>query len=152
MRTNSASGNLFFDLSDHLPNFILLESSPPTQTTKQRPLIRIFSEQNIQKFQNTLTEANWTSVLEETNVTASYNEFIERLTNIFNQSFPLVKQSRQSAKNKTWITPAIKVSIRQKNRLYKKHLSSNSAANESAYKKYKNKLTEVIKRASLILH
>jgi hypothetical protein len=111
MRTNSASGNLFFDLSDHLPNFILLESSPPTQTTQHRPLIRIFSEQNIQNFQNTLTATNWTSVLEETNVTASYNEFIERLTNIFNQSFPLVKQSRQSVKNRRWITPAIKVSI-----------------------------------------
>ena len=54
MRTNSTCGNLFFDISDHLPNFILLKGGPAPQNKKERPYKRIFSERNINKFQNNL--------------------------------------------------------------------------------------------------
>ena len=148
MKTNSTSGNLFFDVSDHLPNFILMKDTPNYQR-KERPYKRIFSERNINKFQHYLERTTWENVLQKQEVNEIYSEFTRVLSKTYNESFPLVKQSRRSFKDKIWITPAIKVSIRQKNRLYKKYLSSSNPATESSYKKYKNKLTEVIKKAKV---
>jgi hypothetical protein len=42
INSTSSSGNLFFDISDHLPNFILIQSEP--RNSAKRPYIRIYSE------------------------------------------------------------------------------------------------------------
>ena len=151
MSSTCLSGNLFFDISDHLPNFIILEGEK-TNAPQQRPYIRIYSERNIFKFQSLLSETNWNGVLSCNAVNDAYNEFTKLFSLAINQSFPLVKQSRRSFKDKKWITPAIKVSIRHKNRLYKKYLTKPNPANEIAYKHYKNKVLDVIEKAKITFY
>ena len=60
---------------------------------------------------------------------------------------PLKKLSRQdvSFSLKPWITSAIKVSIKQKNRLYRKQLGSNNEFLILEYRRYSNKLGKLIK-------
>jgi hypothetical protein len=145
INSGTTSGNIFFDISDHLPNFILLEGK--STTTKKRPYLRIYSERNIAKFQSLLHAADWSSVLNCVEPNAAYDKFIKIFSNAFHGSFPLVLQSRKSFKDKKWITAGLKVSIKHKNRLYKKYLTRPNQINEATYKRYKNKLLKTIELA-----
>ena len=99
------AGNLFCDISDHLPNFCFLEVNSKN-TQKDRPLIRLYSSTNFTKFQNALNSLNMTHVMSHTEVDAAYNSFIELLSSTHNECFPLVKLSRKKVKDKPWLTPA----------------------------------------------
>ena len=54
----------------------------------------------------------------------SYKEFITNLKKLLDQYFPLVKLSRSKAKNKPFVTPGIKVSIRHRDKLHQKYLNN----------------------------
>ena len=56
--------------------------------------------------------------LAHVNVHESYNEFFSNLVKLLNTYFPLVKLSRSKMKNKPYITPGIKVSIKERYNLY----------------------------------
>ena len=143
---NTISGNLFTDITDHLPNFILLSFNKPS-AVKNRPFIRIYSERNTNSFKATLQNTNWQELLQEGDVDEMYSKFYSYFYQIFDSNFPLVKQSRRRAKDKKWITPALKNSIRHKNNLYKIQLRKPTSQNIERYKKYKNTLTTCLKQA-----
>jgi hypothetical protein len=141
----SSCGNIFFDISDHLPNFILIEGNE--KKLANRPYIRVYSERNINKFQRMLHDSNWNNVLNCEDANIAYEKFAEMFSDAFNTSFPLIQQSRKSFKDKKWITPALRVSIKHKNRLYKKYLTRPNPYNKASYKSYKNKLLSTIEHA-----
>lgn len=60
---------------------------------------------------------------------------------------PLKKGNPQKKNLNQWITPAIKVSIKLKNRLYIIYKNRPSLFNETKYKTYKNKLHSIIDKA-----
>ena len=109
------SGNV---LTDHLPNFTLLMKAS-RKLPLSRPKVRIFSKRNISQFNNMLELANWNSVYHQNDVDLAYNIFHDIITNAFNTSFPFKTLSRKRAKDKPWITSALKISSRIKNSLYK---------------------------------
>ena len=55
--------------------------------------------------------------------------------------------SRKAFKNKPHITKGIQVSIRNRNKLHKKYLNNPTDVNKATWKKFRNKTSEVIKRA-----
>jgi hypothetical protein len=130
------SGNLLEDISDHLPSYALITSRERSKL-QVRPMVRIFSQKNINKFVSILLEANWASVYNETDVNASYNNFSEILCNAYNKSFCLTRLSRKRLNDKKWITPALKKSSTVKNKLYKRWLTTRSDEDEFKYKQYR---------------
>ena len=141
------AGILYYDVTDHLPVFINLGNCPKTKNT-ERPLIRIYSERNCQNFKEQLGDINWENTLNQYNSTHDkYDYFVSTFINCFNKSFPLVRISRKRFKDKKWITPPIKGSIRHKERLHKKMLESPNQRNKDAYKRYNHKLSQCITQA-----
>jgi len=138
-------GNIFFDISDHLPNFILLEGK--TSRKVERPYIRIYSEKNISRFKTEMSNISWEDVYTCEGTNAAYNNFIQLYSSIYNKCFPLVQKSRKRCKDKKWITSALRVSIRYKTKLYKKYVSRPNLENKAAYTRYKNKLVALIREA-----
>ena len=61
--------------------------------------------------------------------------------------FPLVRLSRKKFKDKPWITNGIKVSIRHRNKLYKRYIENRTVTNEQNWKKFRNKVTDCIRTA-----
>ena len=61
------SGNLYADLSDHLPNFLVLGYRKPLQLKENRPKIRIFSDKNTENFNKSLSTADWSEVYQTEN-------------------------------------------------------------------------------------
>ena len=76
-----------------------------------------------------------------------YECFVNTFIKCFDESFPLVQISRKRAKDKKWITPELKNSIRQKERLYKKMLNSPTLHNTEQYKNYNRTLSNNLKKA-----
>ena len=72
------SGNFLQDLSDHLPNYFILYNEK-TKDQKQRPLVRIFSENNYSNFAKFLQEADWEPVHLNSDVNVAYNNFADIL-------------------------------------------------------------------------
>jgi hypothetical protein len=69
------------DISDHLPNYLLLLNRKQHETN-ERPTIRIFSSKSKENFINELQETDWTSVNNLNNVDEAYNSFIGKLTEV----------------------------------------------------------------------
>ena len=140
-----ASGNLYMDIADHLPNFVLIKGiNKPTTTI--RPFKRSFSEKNIARFREDISKQNWEEVMNTNNPDSNYDSFLSSYKDIFNNCFPLKRISRSKTKDKSWITKGLKVSIKHKNRLYKKFLCKPTENNKLRYKVYRNKVTTVIRK------
>ena len=110
---------MFVDISDHLANFLILG---PKQTRKERKNVRIFSYANKSKFKENLRIIDWTNKLKSKTVDEAMSFFCQTITKAYNKSFPIVKLSRQRAKDKPWITSGLKSNIKKKHILYSRFL------------------------------
>merc|ERR1712055_938614 len=128
IQTKVSAGNLITDISDHFPNFLFIDLV--IQKYQDRPLIRIFTPNKIEKYRNEvvnekpLVTSENSINLEDNNPQSSYNEFDENLHKVYNKYFPQVKKSRKQANDKPFITNGIKESIKSRNALFKKYLKS----------------------------
>ena len=141
------SGILFNDITDHLPNFLLLPQKDRINKTCFRPKIRVYSEQNIRKFVTEINQIQWDQCLDIEN--RDTNKICDiamgKIDDKFNQCFPWVKISRSRAKDQPWITSSIRQRIQQKNKLYRKYENIPSSNNESKYKQHKRLLDKSLK-------
>ena len=161
-----SSGIIINDISDHLPNFIILNSEVSRNITK--PIkIRNFCARNIERFINNLNTTDWSPYL---NCSSPHklNDLIGNLTTKINAHFPLKARSVTKLPNKPWITVGIRNSTRRKNVLYSKmlalmrkitHSTSSSPVHDNdlaniteTYKKYKNLLTSITRKSKAIYY
>ena len=101
------SGNFLNDLSDHLPNYTVLLNKNNTAKTA-RPLVRIFSQRNKDKFISILNSVNWDIVCCAIDVNQAYGNFIQIVTDAFETSFTITRLSRKKSTDKVRITRALK--------------------------------------------
>ena len=146
IQNKCSSGNLITDISDHLPNFTIFNIKMPS--IQNRPYVRTFSKENIDLFTNNLqTESELISDFHLYDANVAYDVFSNNYIELLNKYFPYKRISRQKFKDKPYITSGIKVSIREKNKLYHKYLKNRSDVNEAAWKAYRNKVNTCIKIA-----
>ena len=106
------------------------------------------SSKNIHKFNESISKDGlWTQVLNTNDCNTATNEYIKVIKDAFNQSFPLTKLSRTRAKDKKWITKGLRKSCNMKMKLYKKFLKHPTNENKIKFKKYRNILTKLCKKA-----
>ena len=116
LQTKVNSGNLFCSISDHLMSFVLLELE--SKKIKERPFVRLFTKNRIKYFQENapndppLLPIDNDGNLEHNNLQHAFSTFIKKYREMLDKYFPLVRLSRKKAKNKPWITPGIKTSIK----------------------------------------
>ena len=148
LTSDSKSGILFTDISDHLPIFTLL-CQTEANTSSQNIILnkRLVNAKTKENFTNQLTDYNWDSVYKAEDPEEAYKNFVDAYKEIDNNSFPIRRISRNQAKlySKPWITKGLLKSIKTKYNLYKKFLSHPSPLNDANYKKYKNKLNHQLK-------
>ena len=84
-----SSGNLFTDITDHLPNFIIIKSQRKDKVSDQRPFVRIFSERNIDSFKSELRNSDWENILSNNDIDIACREFYAHILSSYNACFPL---------------------------------------------------------------
>jgi hypothetical protein len=143
------SGNVVYDLSDHLPNFVILEkfSFLPSNVNMYR---RDYSKLNKLDLIVDFQHVNWQTVLQVSTCNDPSSMFVlfyAKTTEIIDKHIPVKELSRKEIKlkSKPWITQAIQKSINIKNKLYKKFLKTKSSYYHSKFKLYRNKLNHILK-------
>jgi len=117
---NISSGNIFYDISDHLPNFVILSNCKNKINISHRPMIRLFTAKNKTIFHQKLVTVDWQNILYSgSDVNICYNRFLSVVQNIMNDAFPYVCQSRRAFKDKIWITSGLKTSCKTKDKLFR---------------------------------
>src|SRR5437867_911933 len=74
-----------------------------------------------------------------TDVNVCYESFVNQLTVIYNQCFPLVRISRKAYKNKSWFTKELRNLLCEKNRLFKGWRKSADERDRLIYISFKKK-------------
>ena len=145
---NVLNGVVLNDLSDHLPVFGYFSGLTLTRDGDNKTFVRKFTDENLRKFNENVSNTNWSSLLDE-DPNMAYNNFIDKYSSIYNACFPLkaIKGKLQKNRSSPWISPGLLKSINKKNRLYQKFIRSPSLSNERIYKTYKNKLNHSIRLA-----
>lgn len=145
------AGLFISDLSDHLPVFYIssekLSSKKQDQVTYKT--VRSVTDHAILQFQQRVASVDWSSVYSSLDVNASYDCFQNKFDQLYNEAFPVKIMKQKTNKNcaKPWITSGILNSTKQKDKLYKKWLKCRDVTAETSYKRYKNKLTLIIRSA-----
>ncbi len=98
------SGNIFTDITDHLPNVVLYGSCKQSSVSKNRPFIRLHGAKHVDAFCNYLDNNNVSEGI-NLNSCADFNIAFEKYCNIVNEGYikccPLVQLSRKRQKIKS---------------------------------------------------
>lgn len=119
------SGNLCYDLTDHLPNFPIVSksSSLPASTKVFR---RDYSNLDKKGLVSDIQSIDWNSLLKKApDPSSMLDNFFIKLSEVVDLHVPVKQLSKQDlkARSKPWITSGIRTSIRIKNGLFKKFLT-----------------------------
>jgi hypothetical protein len=144
--TKINAGNIYSGISDHLPNFLVANSSYRSDS-KSRPMVRIFGDKNTSQFNDLIKNCSWNDFDNTSDEDTAMNLFYKKYHDAFNKAFPLKKLSRNRAKDKKWMTYGLRKSIDNKNRLYKKSITKPSEENKAIYRKYKKTLVGCLRKA-----
>ena len=144
---HTISGNIIYDLTDHLPNFLILNnfSALPKQFKITK---RDYSNFNEDDFLREIQTINWTNELSNShNSSEMFDKFYSILSETVDKHAPLKQLSLKEIKelSKPWISKGIRTSINIKNKLYKKYIKNRSLYYHDKFKFYRNKLNHLIK-------
>ncbi|XP_068757218.1 uncharacterized protein [Montipora capricornis] len=145
----SRSGLLFTDISDHLPVFSIHSDNTLGHHSRQDPIfVRDKNPINRSKFVEKLEGVEWSSLAGYNDPHTAYTSFLNKITKIYNDCFPVRKliPKKRSIK-KPWLTKALLKSIKRKNKLYKQFLHKPTQNNNLLYKSFKNKLNHILRSA-----
>ena len=104
------------------------------------------SHTNSQKFEHELSGINWDDVLSSYDPQATYTLFHNKFMNVYNRCFPLKRFKVSPYSDRLpWLSESLKRSIAHKNDLYKKSIKTKDPQLVSTYKKYKDKLSKILR-------
>ena len=147
---NVMSGNIFADVSDHLPNFFLLINNKKQYDYANRPFVRLHTEKNKTKFTNSIQKISWKDVLYNSkDVNVCYDTFVDIVKKSYEASFPLVRLSRKACHDKKWFTKGLRTSCKHKNLLFEKWLLTKLEVDKIAYLEYKRLYKKLVRKAEL---
>ena len=153
---NIQSGCINVEIADHFPVYAIFEKFKSPASNKKYVTCRNFLHYSVQSFSDELMSEQWLDVYECFDANDAYNAFYKRFMEICDKHAPNEKRRVNSSvkkKSKTWITKAIKRSITKKHNLYDKVIKSNFEQNcLDKYKKYRNILTTVLRKAKQMHH
>ncbi len=95
------SGNIYNNITDHLPNFIFKKMHRKNcHRIGERPIIRLYSDNNISTFKTLLSRSDWKSVPKCQDANIPHVEFMKIYDQSFNEAFSLVRLSKKKQKIK----------------------------------------------------
>ena len=144
------SGIIINSLSDHFP-VIYIEEGRHEKIKQPDKITRKINSTTIPVFCNLLKSVSWSNVLNENNPEQAFGNFFEKINSVRDISFPeiKVKSNFQRFKHSPWMSYGLKISQKQKEKLFAKkikHPNENNIAKFKIYNKLYNKLRRAAKK------
>lgn len=142
------SGIIYSAISDHLPIFTVNDSQQlGSQNTSRSFQYRPYNSDNIRLFNETLQAIDWSELYGIQQCEDAYSYFSNKITQSFEQSFPLTTRSVNEKRGQPWMNPNLKKIISRKNRFYRLFLRRPTVYNEINYRTAKSISTREIRNA-----
>ena len=161
LNCSSISGNLTVAISDHLPQFLILNSDCDSDYKSELPFRRDWSKFDEATFKDEFDSVDWKDLLktERGNVDLSFDSFLTRFSSLYDKHVPLKQLTRRQANLllKPWITKGIRVSMNIRDSLKDDYLKVPNSSPDlknflrDRYKFYRNRIVSLI-RASKKLY
>ena len=139
------AGILMNDISDHYATFLTIQKAKYLK--KENRKTRIFSTNNINKYNDYLEETNWNNINITENINSSCIKMTKIIAECYNKAFPEITLSIKISKSKPWISKGLIKCSKEKNRLYKLYRKNNDIRSKVKYIKYRNIFKKLIKKA-----
>ena len=70
---------------------------------------RNHSDDNVARFKKRLSRVNWSEILDGVNANSDYGNFIEKITEVYDECIPLIKSknNRKTIPQSPWITKCL---------------------------------------------
>jgi hypothetical protein len=158
-----STGCIISDISDHLPVYAILnnliEMHIHIKKTKYISVSnRPIHDENLKKLEDKLVHTNWNlyddDIKTKSDFEEKYTNFTDMLNQIYNDCIPIVTKKTKAIRDnkKPWITSALIVSARKKNKLYAKWMQSKNETDLSNYKTYKNKFIKILRSSQKLYY
>ena len=146
---NTFSGNLTSQISDHLPQILILKYFYHKTLINSNVFERNYRFFNHDEFKNDLKDISWDNILSSDDISASlaFDLFFARVNTLLDEHAPNHKLSKKGTllKAKTWINKNIQGLMRERDTLFKRYCNENNPILKVAkHNKYKNARNVVI--------
>ena len=142
-------GILCTSISDHFAVFHITGNVSKSSLCDSEPSFgRNMCHANVVKFRDAMSVIDWREILSMRDAQVAYSSFHKIISEKYNKCFPIRKINYRYFNNKPWLTPALKESIKTKNKLYinrYKGIDHNKKCEK--YKAYRNKLNHLLRSA-----
>lgn len=146
---NAWSGNLIAKISDHMPNFLIIDHK--VSKMKHKPEFkRDFKNFIENEFVSDIKSKNLLPInYSDISLDGKFQHFQDTILSSINMHAPLKKVSKRQAKlrRKPWVTTGILKSISVKNKLYKRFLKSKDKFWYQRYKYYRDMLNHLLRKS-----
>lgn len=146
------SGNLTTKITDHMPNFLILNEFSNISTQKTKITKRDFSKFDEQSFLSELDGMNVAQNLYSTNsLDTNFSIFKDRMMTVVNKHAPYKTLSKKDVKleNKPWLSTGILKSINVKHKFYHKFIKSQDKFWYDRYKIYRDRVNHLIRKSKV---
>ena len=119
------SGNLISKLSDHMPNFIIVQNFVSSNRSSKRKY-RDFANFNNDSYLSNLSNIRIDHLLHENSINEIYDNFHDQFQKIIDKHAPWKTKSIKELRwdKKPWLTKGIQKSIKNKDYTYKKFIKT----------------------------
>ena len=135
---NIISGNIYNKISDHMPNFVIVEGEK-IEKVKYKKTFRNMSNFNANDFNNEISQIRL-SLSDDVNIV--FDNFQEQYTTILNKHAPWKTMSNKDYKwsLKPWFTKGLRKSIKVKDLYYGKFMRTKNNTWYTLYKRYRKSI------------
>ena len=140
------SGNLISKLSDHMPNFIIIQNFI-SRNNRIKKQYRDFANFNNESYLEDLSGIEIGHLLDNKSINVIYDHFHNQFQKIVDKHAPWKTKSIKELKwdKKPWITKGIQKSIKNKIYTYKKFIKTKDNFWYIRYRNYRNSLRKLIR-------
>ena len=143
--TNMYQGVLLSDITDHYPIFCITHDITSDCPENDYIVFRNMKEDNYTAFQRSISETDWSSIINDSTCERSFSKFHEKIKLCYNECFPLKRIKRNYSNRIPWLTDDLKAAIKIKNKLYVKSKKHDTAFNKMQYSSYKSDLDKSLR-------
>ena len=144
------SGNILTQISDHLPQFLILKNKSISHFSSKSSIYDYssFDETN---FINDFRNIDFSYLNNSLNIELSYDAFLKDITELVDRHVPSRKCTRKELRfrNKPWINKRIQKMIKIRDRIFKKLKNDKSLTNKTLYKKFRSRVATELKRSKI---
>ena len=153
LAVSSTGGNIVTSISDHYPQFSLLDILKKDKEIPKSYKKRSYKNFNHREFRSELLNINWTKLFENKSSEDSFNAFIKEIDKLLDEMAPIKVLTNKESKSegKPWITTGILKSIHDRDKLHKRYLKETNKDRKAAlfhkFKTKRNIITLLLRRS-----